>query len=321
MKKVLLSILFSLLCIGSVFSQFDAQFSQYMFNPSSFNPAAVGEGDMIQVVGQGRAQYIGMDSTILSSGASTLNFGINSPIKINNSLHGIGFRVQSDKIGLFDNKMVYFQYAYKKKIGTGIFSIGADIGLISLGFAGSKVTNINLGTYYDFSNDPAVPRTDVSGTSFDMNVGVFYSTPTFYSGISYSHVNSPVVSWSDYSEAKVKGSLYVTGGYLYALPDTKYVIKPSGLFKTDFATSQLDLSSRVEYDNKYWGGLSYRYQDAVVLLAGINMAGGLSVGCSYDIPTSRIITASFGSLELLLTYSFEYVFQKKNSKYKSIRIL
>lgn len=321
MKKVFLSVLFSLLGIVSVFSQFDAQFSQYMFNQSAYNPAAVGEGDMIQITGQHRIQWMGMDSTENIGGQIT-NFSINSPIKINNSRHGIGFRFLNDKVGLFVNQSAYLQYAFKKQLGTGVLSVGADLGFISLGFLGSKVKKITLGNYYnDLLSDPAIPQSDVSGMNFDMNVGVFYSTPTFYSGISFSHLTSPVVSWTDNSEVKVKGSMYLTGGYNYTLPDTKYVLRPSGLFKTDFTTFQLDLSGRIEYDNKYWGGLSYRYQDAVVFLAGINVAGGLSIGYSYDLPTSRIITASWGTHEIVMLYSFEYVFEKRNSKYKSIRIL
>ncbi len=99
------------------------------------------------------------------------------------------------------------------------------------------------------------------------------------------------------------------------------MFKPSSLVKTDFSSLQCDLTARVEYDNKYWGGLSYRFQDAVMFLAGLNVTGGLSIGYSYDLPTSQIITVSSGSHEILVMYSFEYLFSKKNSKYRSIRIL
>ena len=81
------------------------------------------------------------------------------------------------------------------------------------------------------------------------------------------------------------------------------------------------LIDTLEYNNKYWGGLSYRLQDAVVVLAGINISGGLSIGYSYDLPTTRIITVSSGSHEVLVMYSFEYMFGKRTSRYKSIRIL
>lgn len=321
MKKVFLSVILSLVCIGSVFSQFDAQSSQYMFNTSSFNPAAVGEGDMIQITGQMRSQWMGMDSVRQTVGGLTSNISIGSPLKIGTSMNGIGLRLLKDEFGLFSNQSIYLQYAYKKPLGKGTLSLGVDMGAIQLGFMGTKVSKITLGEYHDMTGDDAIPQTDVSGTSFDLNAGVFYSAPTFYTGLSFSHITAPVVNWGDKYESKVTGSAYLTGGYLYAVPDTKYVFKPSGLFKTDFKSFQVDLSARVEYDNKFWGGLSYRFQDAVVILAGLNVDAGLSVGISYDLPTSKIINASWGTGEIVAVYNFAYVFEKKNSKYKSIRIL
>lgn len=318
MKKVVLSIFSLLISVGSVFSQFDAQLSQYMFHVSSFNPAAVGDGDMIQITGQHRLQWVGMPN----AGQTTV-FSINSPLKFGKTLQGIGFKFLNDKFGLFTDQSAHLQYAFKKKIGVGVLSVGTDVGFISLGFRGDSVSahNISLGDYHNLTNDPSIPQRDVSGMSFDMNVGVFYSTPKYYAGASLLHLNSPKVSWTDNTEMKLKSTLYLTGGYNLVLPDSKYVFKPSSLVKTDFGSLQCDLTARVEYDNKYWGGLSCRFQDAVVFLAGLNVAGGLSIGYSYDLPTSQIITVSSGSHEILLTYSFEYLFSKKNSKYRSIRIL
>jgi len=316
MKKVYLSILFLLICIGSVFSQFDAQLSQYMYHHSSFNPAAVGEGGMVQVTGQHRIQWVGMPN----AGQTTV-FSINTPLKIGNSLSGVGIRFINDKVGLFTNRTAHLQYAIKKPLGTGVLSVGADVGFVSLGFIGDSVRTIPIGEYHDMSIDPEIPIGSVVGMSFDMTLGVFYSTPKVYAGLSYMHLNNPRVNWGDRSEFQLQSTLYFTGGTNWALSNPKYVLKPSTLLKSDFSSLQLDLTTRMEYDNKYWGGLSYRLQDAVVVLAGINIAGGLSIGYSYDLPTSQIITVSSGSHEILLVYSFEYIFGKRTSKYKSIRIL
>lgn len=317
MRKVILSFLILLISIGSVYSQFDPQLSQYMFHNSSFNPAAVGESNMIQITGQHRIQWVGMPN-----GPQTTVFSINSPLKFGDVLQGIGFKFINDKVGLFTDQSAHLQYAFKKKLGVGVLSIGTDIGFVSIGFHGDSVQvhNISIGDYYNLTNDPQIPQVSVSGMSFDMNIGIYYSAPKFYGGISYLHLNNPTVNW-DNLKFKQNGSLFLTGGYNWILPDSKYVLKPSTLIKTDMSSLQCDLTARVEYDNKYWGGLSYRIQDAVVFLAGINISGGLSIGYSYDLPTSQIITVSSGSHEFLLMYNFEYVFGKKNSKYKSIRIL
>ncbi len=316
MKKVVLSILVLLGSIGTVFSQFDAQLSQYMFHNSAFNPAAVGEGNMIQITGQHRIQWVG----IPNAGQTTV-FSVNTPIKLGNTTHGVGLNFLNENIGLFTNQAAHLQYAYKKHLAIGVLSFGADFGFISLGFKSDSVHTISLAGYHDITGDPEIPKSAVVGMSFDMNLGAFFSFDKGYAGISYLHLNSPIVKWGDNTEFKQSSAFFFTGGYSQAFSDPKYVLKPTMLVKTDFKSLQFDLTARMEYDSKYWGGLTYRLQDAVVFLAGINIAGGLSIGYSYDLPTSKILSVSSGSHEFLMTYSFEYVFGKSTSKYKSIRIL
>jgi type IX secretion system PorP/SprF family membrane protein len=115
MKKVVLLIFLLLISIGQVFSQFDAQLSQYMFHINSFNPAAVGEGNMIQITGQDRIQWVG----IPNAGQTTI-FSINSPLKIANITNGVGFTFLSDNVGLFTNESAHLQYAFKKKLGSNV---------------------------------------------------------------------------------------------------------------------------------------------------------------------------------------------------------
>jgi len=316
MKKVVVSVLWLVISTQFIFSQFDVQISQYMFHNSAYNPAAVGEDDMIQITGQHRIQWLG----IPNAGQTTV-FSINSPLKTGTSLNGIGLKFLNETVGKFTNQSAHLQYAYKRKLGIGKLSVGADIGFVSLGFRGDS-TYIPVSDYHvSSSQDLQIPKTAVVGMGLDMSVGLFYSTSKYYGGLSYSHLNSPTVNWDDNIDFNIKGTLYLSGGYNWILPDSKYVLKPTTLLKSDFNSLQLDVSARLEYDNKYWGGLSYRIQDAIVILAGINVAGGFALGYAYDLPTSEIITVSSGSHEILLTYNFEYIVGKKTNKFKSIRIL
>ena len=246
MKKIVLSILLTLVGIVPVFSQFDAQLSQYMFHNVSFNPAAVGEDNLIQITGQHRIQWVGMPNA-----PQTTVFSIHSPLKIGNSLNGIGIKFLNDKVGLFSNQSVYLQYAFKKKLGPGVISVGTDLGFISLGFRGDSVRQIQS-DYHNISADPEIPSSSVVGMSFDMSLGAFYSTPKFYAGVSYSHVNGPKVTWGQKSVFRPTGSLYLTGGYNLVLSNEKYVFKPTTLIKTDMSSFQCDLTGRLEYDNKYY---------------------------------------------------------------------
>ncbi len=317
MKKYILSFLFLLYSCFLTFSQLEVQMSQYMLNNTAFNPAFVGEGDLIQISGQQRLLYVG----IPDAGQTTV-FGMNAPVKLFDNSFGIGLNFLNDKSGLFSQQNAQIQFAYKKKVNSALLSVGLNVGFASVGFLGSKVNlkQINLGEYYKYMEDNLIPKTDVVGMSMDLGVGLLYSTSLYYGGLSYLHFNKPHIVWET-SELTLPGCFYLTGGYNYNLSDPKYVLKPSALLKSDFRSFQLDLSSRLEYDNKYWGGLSYRYQDALIFMAGINISGGLSIGYSYDFPISKILKVSSGSHELFLNYSFEYLSGKRSTKYKSIRIL
>lgn len=318
MNKKILLILFSVVCIRSVFSQFNAQYSQYMLNLSTINPAAAGESGMIEVAGQHRLQWIGMPN-----GGRITNFSINSPFKTGTTNHAVGLNFYNDRVGLFVNQGIHLMYAYKIKLGKGVLSAGTDIGFLSIGFSGDSVQShgVTLGEYHDITADGDIPQTSVSGISFDIGLGAWYTIGKTWAGLSYKHLNNPKVNWGETTQFQQNGIMYLTAGTGYSWPESKFELKPSMLIKSNFSTFQFDVSGILEYDQKYWGGLTYRLEDAVVILAGINIAGGLSAGYSYDLPTSRIIIGSSGSHEILLRYNFAYVFGKRNSRYKSIRML
>lgn len=318
MKKKLGVILFLTFISGAVFSQFDARFSQYMLNNTAHNPAAVGESGMIDFTLQHRLNWVGIPNA-----GNTTALSLNSPLKLENSLHGLGFSVTMDEFGFFTNQSFHLQYAFKKRLGDGVLSIGAQAGFVSLGFLGDSLTNhpITIGEYHNISSDTEIPSSSVVGNKFDAGVGMWYRSEKWYTGLSYLHLNQPTIDWGTNSQMDLYGMVVFTGGYHFKMIDPKYELKPSMLFRSDFRSFQIEMGSRIEYDNKFWGGMAYRLQDAVVLMAGMNISGGLSLSYAFDLPANRLIMSSYGSHELALAYSFEYVFAKSKTKYKSIRIL
>ncbi|MHB9055445.1 MAG: PorP/SprF family type IX secretion system membrane protein [Paludibacteraceae bacterium] len=318
-KQCLLALLFSLFYCLPAFSQFEAQLSQYMFNMPTFNPASVGENQMINVSGQHRIQWVGMPGA-----PQTTYFTINTPFKMSDKVtHGLGIKFLNDKIGAFTNQSAHLQYAYKRKIGSGTASLGMDLGFVSVGFVYDSIKNAGVNSeFHDFLGDTAIPATDETGMSVDLSLGAFYSEPKYYLGLSYVHFNAPHIKLNnEKSEFNVRSVVYLTGGYDLTLINPKFIVRSSSLVKSDFTTWQAELSSRLEFDKKYWGGLSYRFQDAVVVFAGLNVMNGLMVGYAYDLPTGKILTVSSGSHEIYLSYSFVFDTNKNKNQYKSIRIL
>lgn len=320
LKKLIKKIVLGICITGylPLHAQFDPGTSQYMLNPAAYNPAAVGLGEMVNVNGQHRLNLVGMPN-----GGSTTFFNIHMPVGLAPIFQGVGIRFMNDKAGQFTNQGAGLQLALKKKIGDGIMSLGLDFGFTSIGFNGDSVLahKIPIGDYHDLTADPEIPTTPVAGMASDFNFGVWYRTGKFYSGLSATHVNQPVVSWGEKTEFQPSTTAFLTMGYIYKPHIPKWEIKPSLMLKTEFSTWQLDLSTIAAYNQQYWGGLTLRTGEAVVLLGGIQIANGLSIGYSYDIPTTTLIHASMGSHEIYLSYEFELGGKGENVKFKSIRIL
>lgn len=325
MKRYIV-LLCGLLC-GVVFvrAQFDPQIGQYMFMRSVYNPAAVGEGDLMRVYGSHRMQFTGiMDAPM------TTNFSFSSPFVIGKTSHAAGVRFMNDRFGLFSNQSFYVEYAYRIKLGKGYLSVGADLGFINLSFA---VDSVNLKDVADLvkdhayhnATDNAIPEASgqngVSGMGFDLGVGVYYSTPTWWAGVSYGHVTQPRLQWSDKAEVEVRGTFYAAGGYNWRLRDKKWVLMPSAMLQTDFAGWDVNLTMLAQLNNRYRFGLGYRIAGSVNILLGMDIINGLQVGYTYELPANGLIRESYGSHELYLAYGFNVLKPKRTNRYKSVRYL
>lgn len=299
-------------------AQFEAQTSQYMFNLPAFNAAAMAENGMVNVAGQHRIQWVGMPGA-----PQTTYFNINTPfVKGEKITHATGVKFLNDGIGAFNNTSAHLQYALKRKVGKGTVSLGLDAGFVSASFIADSIKNVEINSeFHDFLGDTAIPTADETGMSFDMGASLFYSAPKYYLGLSYVHLNAPTIRLNeDKTEFKVRSVLYFTGAYDWHFKESKWKLRNTTLAKSDFISWQAEVASRLEYDSRFWGGLAYRFQDAVSVFAGIDVMDGVRIGYAYDLPAGRMIRASSGSHEVFISYSFLFDKGNKNS-YKSIRIL
>ena len=300
-------------------AQFDPQMGQYMYMQSAYNPAAVGEGDLMRVAGMPRMQYISISNAPMSTW-----FTFASPFVIGKTRHGAGVRFLNDRFGLFTTQAFYGQYAYRQKIGKGYLSVGVDLGFVNVGFKGDSVNLKDLEDEYhtDGANDEAIPTGSKSGMKFDMGVGIYYCTPIWWVGASYSHVTRPVVDWDEKSEMKMIGTLYMTGGYHFRLKDYReWVLTPSVMVMTDFVSWDVNLTLMCDYKDRYRWGLGYRIDGSVNILLGVDIIPGLQLGYSCELPTNKLLVESYGSHELFLAYGFDILKPKRTNKYKSIRYL
>lgn len=329
MKKLLLGA--TLLLAGSTaFAQQDPQFTQTYFNRLYANPAVAGSNDGICATLVGRQQWVGFDGrpeTYQFSG----HMSFQDPWL--NQKHGAGLVVSSDQLGQESTMNIKLSYAYRRNLGPGMISAGFALGMIQKNI-GSDWQSVD-----DFIDDPSIPDNGASDMGFDMDFGLYYKIPQkFYVGISLTHITSAQLEDTDNASTVsgqaidfgygVASHFYLMAGYQYNVTND-IALKPNVFIKSDAVSTTFDLGVIAEYQQRFWGGITYRLQDAIAPMAGVNLqmpgtgAGGgkLRVGYSYDITTSELRNHSSGSHEILVNYCFSLGSKPKVQRHHTVRWL
>ena len=288
---------FITLFIGFVsYSQQDAQYTQYMYNTETINPAYAGSRGVLSIFGFYRAQWVELDGA-----PKTGAFSINSPIE--NTNIGVGLTVLNDQIGPTVNSSISADLSYTIKT--------SDAYKLSFGVQGTA-------NFFNFYRDKLNPQVITDPTLANLNN---YYTPNLGAG-AYLHSNKAYVGLSvpnffqskmyndnEYAVYKQKINLYLIGGYVFNFsPDIKF--KPAFLVKTvEGAPIQLDLSGNILFNEKFMLGAAYRLDAAGSLMAGFQVSEGLYIGYGYDLDTTHLAHYNSESHEIFLRYEF---FKHKN---------
>lgn len=316
MKKIISFLYLVLLVKLAAFSQQDPQFTNNMFYKLGVNPGFAGAEGKISGLILNRYQWEGFIGA-----PKTLIFSAEAAIDAFGSPGGIGLNVVSDELGFEKNTQINFNYAYQKTLGLGNLGIGLSLGLFSKSINGEwEVPEDNLGIFTQPGSDPGIPQGEVSQMAVDAGFGLYLSSNKYYLGASVTHLNQASIKFSDLASTYMARHYYLMGGYNIKLSDPLFELRPSFLFKSDLAGWQLDLNTNIVFDDRFWGGISYRVQDAIALLMGMEMENGLRFGYSFDLVTSALSRYGFGSHEIFVSYSLDLE-KNRNQKYKSIRFL
>ncbi|MFV0267575.1 MAG: type IX secretion system membrane protein PorP/SprF [Draconibacterium sp.] len=322
MKKTV-SLLYLLLLVHFVvFGQQDPQYTNHMYYKLGANPGYAGSEGAISGLILNRYQWVGYGG----GEPKTMVFSVDAPIKAFGAPGGLGLNIVRDQWGYFNNMWVNLNYSYKLKTGFGTLGIGVSPGFFNFNINPDQgwLTSDNVWEgRYDLGSgtgDAFIPEEQTSQLAFDVGLGAYLYSRDYFLGASASHLNQAPIKYDDLEIYYLVRSYTLMGGYNIKLSDPLFQLRPSFLFKSDLASWQLDLNANVVYDDKFWGGLSYRVQDAVALLMGLELFNGLRIGYSFDLATSAVRRNSLGSHEFFVSYSIN-VERSRNQKYKSIRFL
>jgi type IX secretion system PorP/SprF family membrane protein len=280
-------------------AQQDAQYTQYMYNTMTVNPAYAGSRGELSIAALYRSQWVGLDGA-----PETFTLNLHSPIR--NSKVGYGFSVVHDNIGDGVVQETYLDAVVSYTIDVSreaklSFGLSAGGNMLSLDFSGLR----------NFDSEPVQGDNIDNRFSPNMGVGMYYHTNRFYAGLS-----APNLFQTEYFDnsrqdandiqflSKERINFYMITGYVFDL-NSNLKLKPALLTKmVSGAPLQLDLSATFLYNEKFSFGAAYRWDAAFSGLIGFQLNQQLMLGLAYDRETTDLGGTQFndGTFEIFLRW-------------------
>jgi type IX secretion system PorP/SprF family membrane protein len=285
-----LFILISIISISYISAQREPQYTQYINNTLTYNPAYISTQEDVTITALGRIQWAGFNGA-----PNTYSFSAILP-SIGKKL-GTGLNITQDQIGATKQTSISANFAYEIQLSPSIYtSFGSSIGGSFLNVNYDNGNSVN-------PNDPLLRNTN----DFDPNFGfgVMTYTDNWYVGLSipnflrsnyYSTAESSLID-SDNLQ------FFIIGGYIFDINDN-IKFKPAILSRiTRELPVVVDYSANVLLNNKVTIGLSYRSSDIITGMFGIQLTNNFYVGYSYDRTISGLSGYNDGSHEIMLKFT------------------
>ena len=292
-------LIFMLLLFTGLWAQQDAQYTQYMYNTMSVNPAYAGSRGQLSMSALYRAHWIGLDGA-----PTTTTLNLHSPIR--ESRVGYGLSIVHDEIGEGVVQETYIDGVISYSIETSrtakmSFGLTVSGNLLNLDFTGLN----------NFDQEPIAGDNIENKFSPNFGLGFYYHTDKFYAGLS-----APKLLESDHFDnanrdanqvqflSQERMNLYFITGVVMDLSGDM-LFKPALLTKVvRGAPLQIDLSATFLYNEKFSFGAAYRWDAAISALVGFQVTDQLMLGMAYDKETTELGSTRFndGSFEIFIRY-------------------
>lgn len=298
MKLNFITIITLVFCTA-LFAQQDPQYTQYIYNMSTVNPAYV--KDQPGLISGGllyRQQWQGIEGA-----PETANAFVNFPVKNKVELSANYVR---DKIGdaiAVTNDFANLDFAYITQVSSNFkLSYGLKVGF----------NNFRINALGSDVADDIVFSQKTAESTITFGVGLFLFSDHFYAGLSSPNVLPKKIEFKGVSVSERAHQIYGIAGYIFEISDSSK-IKPSVIFQQVIG-SPLSFSAGLNYlyANRFEIGTSYRYQESVSGIAGFQITRNLKLGYAYDYSLNNFSQRSNGSHEILLLFNFDLLSLGKN---------
>lgn len=294
MRKKLLGLVLLFLS-GVSYAQQEAQYTQYMYNTITINPAYAGSRIAMSIFALHRSQWVGMDGAPVTNTAS-----IHTPIR--NSNLGIGMSIVNDRIGPSDENNIAVDLSYTIPMSENYklsFGLKGSANLLDIDW--TKLIAYKAG-------DPRFQNNIDNKFSPNIGAGIYLHSDNTYFGLSVpklletKHFDGTATNNTPDYIIRELIHYYFIAGHVFDLNDDVQ-FKPSLLAKmVQGAPLQVDLSGSFLINQKFTAGVSYRWSAAASAMVGFKVSDSWFIGYSYDFDTSSLADYNSGSHEIFLRY-------------------
>lgn len=301
MKKLIYTLLIAFISAGA-FAQQEAQYTMFMHNKQTLNPAYAGAEGVGSLMALYRSQWIGYDG----APQSTL---INFQTPLLGDKIGFGLGISNHTIGIENTWYANMAYSYNVKFSdTKSFRFGLQGTLRYLGMDFSDPSVLIRQV-----NDPSVLENERYNEYFgNFGVGVYLKLDELYFGVSVPHLFQNDLGFNPNGLVAAVSEAHIYGMAGYNIKANENLsIEPSILVKyVANAPVDVDFNVMAHIAKTFDFGLSYRaggdensFGESIDII-GIYHLNSLSIGLAYDLSLSEIETYSSGSFEALVRYAF-----------------
>jgi len=269
------------------------QFSQYMYNTISINPAFAGSREIMVINLLNRNQWVGV-----SGAPVTQTFTAHTSIPFTKL--GIGMSVVNDELGYERRTNIFADVSYRIDLDSYDeykITFGLKVGTRKYGISDDLLNDP------DYNSDPFLNTLDTKWRP-NFGMGVYFRGESFYLGLSAPKL---INNTNNNEFASIERmSYFFNGGYVWEV-NKNLIFKPTFLFKLEEgAPVSFDLSTMFLVNDFLWLGVSYRFTESLGALINIKIYEGLSFGYSYEYITARLNPYTSGSHEFMLNYEFNF---------------
>ncbi|GAA3576481.1 type IX secretion system membrane protein PorP/SprF [Snuella lapsa] len=271
------------------YAQQDPQYTHYMYNTMSVNPAYAGQREVFSVTALYRTQWVGIEGA-----PDTQTLGIHGPLR--NKKIGLGLSIINDKLGPSSEVYAEANMSYTIPFNDRFtkLSFGIKAGVHHLGIDWSKGQFQKPDLVFEENLDLWAPM---------IGAGIYVHSRKWYLGFSVPNFMT-TEHYDDYVQSVAAERLhyFLIGGYVFYLSDN-LKLKPAFLVKAVSGAPLIaDVSANLLIIDKITAGLAWRWDDSVSALVGFQITDNLLIGYSYDLTTTKLGNYNLGTHEILLRF-------------------